>query len=319
MKRLAPVLLLLILSPLIAEYLLGSLSMGQIVFLPIMMLLYGGGAVLAREVARRAHRGWPTILILALAYGVMEEGLADQALFNPHFLGLRLLDYGFVPALGMGVPWTLDVLSLHVVWSIGAPIALVETLFPRRGLKPWLGKPGLAVFALLYAAGVALITFGTVQREHFMASPVQLGGAAIAIVLLIALAFLWPAQRQKVEGRAPNPWLVGVLAFAAGSAFELLYGQGANVFHWPWQPVAGCMLAIEAAMLLFGLIAGRRSGWSSRHVFAMAAGAVLVYGWLGFPTEITLHGLGMIWAHAVLAAAILGLLAFAGLHKTAAT
>ena len=49
MKRLAPVLLLMVLTPLVAEYLLGSLSMAQIAYLPLMMLFYGAGAVFVRE------------------------------------------------------------------------------------------------------------------------------------------------------------------------------------------------------------------------------------------------------------------------------
>jgi len=72
LKRIAPVLVLMVLSPLVAEYLSGSLSMSQINVLPFMMLLYGAGAVLARELARRTHRGWATILFLGLAYGILE-------------------------------------------------------------------------------------------------------------------------------------------------------------------------------------------------------------------------------------------------------
>jgi hypothetical protein len=33
------------------------------------------GALLIREVARRTGCGWPTIVVLALAFGVLEEGL----------------------------------------------------------------------------------------------------------------------------------------------------------------------------------------------------------------------------------------------------
>lgn len=76
LKRLGPVLLLFVLSPLVAEYLSGSMSMSQIGYLPFMAMLYGGGAVLIRELARRTHRGWMTILFLGLAYGLLEEGIA---------------------------------------------------------------------------------------------------------------------------------------------------------------------------------------------------------------------------------------------------
>ena len=48
----------------------GSLS--EIWSLPILALLYSSGAILIREVARRAGRGWPTMLVLSLAYGLIE-------------------------------------------------------------------------------------------------------------------------------------------------------------------------------------------------------------------------------------------------------
>ncbi len=53
--------------------------------------MYGGGAVIIREAARRAGKGWPTIFLLALAYAVIEEGLVCQTLFNPSYFGLDLL------------------------------------------------------------------------------------------------------------------------------------------------------------------------------------------------------------------------------------
>ncbi len=75
--------------------------------------------------------------------------------FNPHYLGLHLLNYGFVPALGIGAPWTVYVLLLHVVWSIAVPIGFVEALFPGQRHTPWLGRLGVAVTGIVYALGVA--------------------------------------------------------------------------------------------------------------------------------------------------------------------
>lgn len=311
MKRLAPVVLLLLLSPLIAEYLLGSLSLAQIGVLPVMVFMYGSGAVLIRETARRALRGWPTILLLGLAYGILEEGIADQSLFNPHFRGLHLIAYGFVPQLGLALPWTLDVLALHVVWSIGVPIALVEALFPSR--QPWMGKIGLGIVAAIYATGVAMVFFVSAKQEHFLASALQLGASAAAILAVVALAFALPRLKPKPVGGAPHPLLVAVLALAAGSGFEVLYSSGANTFHWSWQNVAGGMAAIALGMLVFGLAAARRSGWTGRHVFALAAGGFLTYAWFGFGVEKSLHGPALLWAHAILVVALTVLVIFAGL------
>jgi hypothetical protein len=77
--------------------------------------------LLIRETARHRRLAWPSIVVLALAYGVVEEGLVTMPLFNPNYAHLRLLDNGFVPFLGIGVPWTLAVLALHAIWSISLP------------------------------------------------------------------------------------------------------------------------------------------------------------------------------------------------------
>ena len=104
---------------------------------------YGSAAVVIRDLARRTGRGWPTMLLLALAFGVVEEGLLTQSLFNPDYLGLHKLSFGYLPALGIGLPWTIFVLTLHVVWSIATPIAVAESVFPEgsRGWGPR-GSPG---------------------------------------------------------------------------------------------------------------------------------------------------------------------------------
>jgi hypothetical protein len=48
--------------------------------------LYGAVAVLIGETTRRAGRGWPTILLLGAAFGLIQAGLIDQSLFNPGYL-----------------------------------------------------------------------------------------------------------------------------------------------------------------------------------------------------------------------------------------
>jgi hypothetical protein len=76
------------LSPLVGEYLLGNISIRDLVAVPFLVPMYGGGALLIRELARRTGRGWPTILVLGLAYGVIEPGVFDGSLFNPSFEGM---------------------------------------------------------------------------------------------------------------------------------------------------------------------------------------------------------------------------------------
>jgi hypothetical protein len=308
MKRIVAVFTLALLSPLIAEYLSGSLSLAQITAMPVMLAMYGGGAVLIRESVRRSGRGWPSILLLGLAYALVEEGIADQSLFNPNFEGLRLIDPGFIPALGIGIPWTIYVLAIHVIWSIMVPIALAESLFPGIRREPWTGRAGVAVAAFFYVAGTALIT--AFFAKTFFAPPAQIAASSIAAIVLSVAAFVLPHERPEPAGTGLRPWLVAALSLIATSAFVQLYGLGVHL--WPWQAVASGMAVLLALMLGFAFVANRRSGWTSAHVCAAAAGALITYCWTGFFSEIALHGPAMLPAHAVLAAAMLVLLGIAG-------
>lgn len=79
------------------------------------------------------------MVVLGLVYAVVEEAFVTQSQFNPDYLGLRLLDYGYVSGLGISVWWTVFVLGIHTIWSTAVPIALVESLTPERRHAPWLG------------------------------------------------------------------------------------------------------------------------------------------------------------------------------------
>ncbi|GHO90304.1 hypothetical protein KSF_003520 [Reticulibacter mediterranei] len=58
--------------------------------------------MLIRELVRRRSLSWSRIVVLALAFGVIEEGLVTQSLFNPHFPGI-----GYLGTYGrwLGVNW----------------------------------------------------------------------------------------------------------------------------------------------------------------------------------------------------------------------
>ena len=97
------------------------------------MATYGAGAIRIREAVRHTGGGWASIVLLATAYGLFEEGFVTQSLFNPNYLHLRLLDFGFLPLLGSALPWASFVVSVHVVLQ-HAPgaIALLESASPAR-------------------------------------------------------------------------------------------------------------------------------------------------------------------------------------------
>jgi hypothetical protein len=277
-KGLLPAIGLFFLAPLVAEFLLGNLPLKLLPALVMLAPTYGGGALLIRESVRRARRGWPSIVLLGLAYGILGEGFATQSLFNPDYLGLNmhLLRPAYIPALKMGAWWTIFVLSLHMIWSISTSIALSEATVPDRAETPWLGRTGLTVTALLFAAGTAAMTIMSYKHDHFVSSPGQFTGAAIACILLVIAAFRLPRRRAATQtGWTPNPWLAGVIALAACSAIQNTPPR------WGWWTVA-IILVIELSLGAQILRWSQRQGWDQRHKLALASGAALAYGWHAF-------------------------------------
>jgi hypothetical protein len=271
LPRLAPAVGLAFLAPWVAEYLLGLHTVPDLPILVFLVPLYGGGALLVREVTRRTGRGWPTMLLLAAAYGVVEAGLVDQSLFNPDFSGYDFQTVAHVPGLDVSAYYALSFVAGHAIHSIGTPILLVETLATGRRTQPWLRTPGLVVTVLLYLLGIVIIFADVRGTEGFTASRLQLGVAAGVAVALVAAAFAVRSAPPAPHVAVPRARTVAILAFVAaglvGTAHESWFGAGyaAAVVALAWWAVRRW---------------SRGPAWSPRHHVALACGTVLTYAWL---------------------------------------
>ena len=279
-RRIFPALALFIVAPLVAEFLPGNMSVTHLGLLVILAPLYGGGALLIRECVRRSGRGWPSIFVLALAYGILEEAFLIESLFNPNFLGqnLHLLKPAFIPLFGVGAWYTVFVLTLHTVWSISVPIALTEALVPERADSAWMGRLGIGVIAAAFV--LACVSVGSfsirLDSDHFVASLAQFTWSAVIILALIASAFFIPTPHKVMRtGPVPNPWILGIGSFALASAFLLVPRE----LGW-WAVLV--YLSLDAlAILLIGIWCGR-AGWGAIHRLSLAGGAAMAYGWHAF-------------------------------------
>jgi hypothetical protein len=305
MRRRSPVFALFFLSPLVGEFFLGDFPITLLPLLLVFAPMYGGAAVLIREVARRTGRGWPTMLTLALAYGVIEEGLVTESLFNKDYLDQHLLDQGYLPALGTAVPWLIFVLTLHTVWSISVPIALVEQGSTRR-TEPWLGRVGLTVAAVLTVAGGLAIFNATrtdeSQSHGFLVSPAQAGVTAAVAAVLIVVAFLLPRRSGDRPGPVPSPWTV----FASGSAGGVLFMSVTASWMAVWSGVAAMLVALAGTLGPAGFWA-RRAAWGRWHRYAITAAALLTYSWHTFFMHSAPMALDLL-SHTVYALAALAIL-----------
>jgi len=275
-RGILPALVLFFLAPIVAEFLLGNMPITMLGLLAILAPVYGGGALLIRETVRHTRRGWPSILLLALAYGILEEAFLDQTLFNPDFLGLHLhlLEPAFIPSLGIGAWWTIFVLTLHTVWSISVSIALVEALVPDRAGMPWLGGVGISVAAVLFAVAATAMTKSSIQRDahHFVASRSQFAWSALSCLALIAAGFSAPRRLSTLaDGKVPGPWVLGVAA--CGSSLVFLWVPQ----RWGWRAV-DVYLLLDLAWIVAIYRWSERTAWDGRHRLALAAGAAMAYG-----------------------------------------
>ncbi len=316
-RRIAPAIALFFVAPLVAEFLLGDLPIKLLGALIVLAPMYGGGAVLVREVARCAGKGWPTILVLAFAYAVFEEAFTTQTLFNPNYLhlNLHLLEPAYIAALGIGIWWTVFVLTLHTVWSISVSIALVESLVPESASLPWLGPIGLTTDAILFALGAVASTAMEIRQDHFMASTRQFVVAAIICIVAIGTAFLFPGNsKPRFPGRVPGPWLLGFGALVAGSIFLVVPQK------WAWGAVAIYAALDVAAIAMIGVFSNRPE-WGPQHRLGLAGGAALAYAWHAFIQRPAVGAAapGLRIGNAIFAAGLIVLLIFAARRTSSAT
>ncbi len=309
---------LLLLAPTVGEYLLGNIAISEYGDVLFLMPLYGAGALLVRESARRLGRGWPTIVLFGAAYALIEEGPVDQMLFNPGYLGLPSFDgYAEIPGLGISGSLLLWSLALHTVWSICVPIALVEAFDPTPTL-PWLGRFGLVVTGVLFVAGCVFLAVVQAQDLDFVGTPVQFAVSIAAIVGLVVVALV--ADRPGAPhpgGSAPHPMVVAAAAFAVTSGYWLSTEL----------PVDGALGALVAgscfAVAALGSIRvvrhwSRRPGWDGRHRLALAGGATATYAtWFG-PSQAAEAGTGpaeAAWGAVVFGLAVAAVVVLAALRQ----
>ncbi|RJS77070.1 hypothetical protein CW667_04190, partial [Candidatus Bathyarchaeota archaeon] len=132
--KIPPALVLFFLAPAIGELLSGS-SPPLEFFNPLTLLflasLYGGGAIVVRELKVRWKKDFRTVLLLGAAYGILEEGLLVKSFFDPYWMDLGILGvYG--RWLEVNWVWTEMLIIYHAVFSISIPIILVELAYPER-------------------------------------------------------------------------------------------------------------------------------------------------------------------------------------------
>ena len=276
-RRVSPALVLFFLSPMTAELLTGSAPPAEF-FNPFSLLvltvLYGSGAILIRELALRWRKGWPSILVLGAAYGIVEEGLMVKSFFDPQWVDLGPLGvYG--RWAGVNWVWSLGLTLFHAVWSICLPILLVTLMFPRRAAEPWVGRRLSCVLAGLMAVDVVFgFSFLTPYRPPALPYLLSL----LAVIGLMAVARRMPIacsaeRRAETESDRPRSLRYFVAGLAGAIAFFALLWGFPNTGMSPELNMA-LLVLLAAVVVLLLRRAGTPSRWEAHRRLALASGAL---------------------------------------------
>lgn len=284
-QRRGPILLLLLFAPVCGEILSGATRLSYLFVLVPEIMVWGVGALLIREVVRRAGRGWPSLIALGLALGVAEETVIQQTSFSP-IVGVDPLHiYGRV--FEVNWVWFVALVVFECVWIVLVPIQLAELIFPSRRNSPWLRTRGLIISGIAFLVGSYIAWFLWVMRARPVAfhlpiykpafSYVLAGLCLIAFLIILAFSFHAESQpRNALSRRVPPAFVVGIVAIVL--TLPWFYLIGLNFI--PRPPFPSCVaIVLGLAWAIVALILVRFSAasaaWNDMHRYALVFGSLL--------------------------------------------
>jgi hypothetical protein len=287
----APAMTLIFLAPFIAEVLSGSTRVSTLFALMPEMMIWGGGALLIRELVRRWGGGWPSLLMLGLGLSIAEEFIIQQTSLAPIPFPGVLASYG--RASGVNWIYFLFMLGYESVWVVLVPVQVTEVLFAERRDRLWLRKRGMIICSVVFLLGSRMAWYAWIKRVRpmiFHVPPYHPRATTIlagvtAIVLLAVEAYLIRGKGRVMSGRtSPAAWVVGVVVLVLGFPWYWLMQLqfSPNGKHPPFLvAIAACVAWAVLAYLLFRRWTAAPT-WSDLHGWAAAFAATVVCMAAGF-------------------------------------
>jgi hypothetical protein len=276
-RKIPPAVALLLVAPVFGELFSGSSPLNEFInpvsFITLVML-YGCGALIIRELVVRWQKGWLSLLLLGCAFGTYEEGLLVQSFFDPSWVDLGILaTYG--RAAGVNWVWSEHLTIYHAVISIAASIVFVEILYPEQRTVSWVTNRFWWV-----ANWVGFLGMWVIWKIVITYDPGIWRIAAIAAVLLLALAarLVGSPKRAGAAHKTPRPWIYWWSAFLGVLAHFLIIYRIADTGAYPFPVVMALMLAFDLLMLwLIRRWSGHGVSWDDRHRIALINGAMMFF------------------------------------------
>jgi hypothetical protein len=276
--RAHPILCLFLLTPGLVEYLSGSSSFVFLVVSPGWFLLalginaamYTSGALLIREALIRWNKGWPTVFALRGAYAIMEEGISDQTIFNPHTspIGAAGLYGRFA---GVNWMWVPDVFLIHILIALDSAFLAVLVV---KSTGNWYGCPLLAASI---AAIVALCLVGRrLPREIFARRTVPPTASRLRFFVVGCVAYPLMVIVSLIGASQKLPPVVLML---------LILGMTFGFFYWVLRNVGTeryerHVVAFGAGLVALGMVLGVLFEFPWEFVLIADVAVVYFFYWL---------------------------------------
>ncbi len=270
-----PGLVLYVLAPVFGELFSGSTPLNEYIHpfaWATLTLLYGGGAIVVRELVVRWRKGWWSLFLLGVAYGIFEEGLVVRSFFDPNWVDLGNLGvYGRVA--GVNWVWAEHLSLYHALISIAASVAFVEMLYPHRRKEPWVYRRrwwwgAWLGMLLVLALGQALNPYDTPNGWVAL--------TWLSIGVLVLLARLWPEPRPRtMQPPRVRPRRFLFLGFLGifGQFFIVYLGADEGKYPFLWAMLLLALYGMGVYLLLRRWTDGW-TAWDDRHRMALVVGAL---------------------------------------------
>lgn len=211
MTKKRAILLALVLPGFLAEVISGNTPLlaylNPLIFI-LFALAYGLPFLLIREFAIRWRLSVKGVLMLGLAYGILNEGILAQTMLKPDHYYFSISE-SYYRALGVSWSYALFIAVWHSLHAMFFPLLIVQRAY--SGMESWLSARAYK-FLYWFLALVTLVA-GLATPE-----PLRQG---FIVVLVIMLALIYLARRMHGESYLPpivenkGKWGNFILGFAS--------------------------------------------------------------------------------------------------------
>ncbi len=281
---------LAILAPMVAEVLSGATRISFIFALIPEIMVWGCGALIIREIVRRRHLPWASMLLMGLGLSIAEEFVIQQTSLAP----LPWLASAPIYGRALGVNWLyfLFMLGYESVWVVLVPVHLTELIFWRDRDRPWLRTRGLILISAIFILGSFVAWYAWVKRARpmvfhvapYVPPPLTIMCGVLAIVALAAVAMTLRVPTGNISHKSPAPWVAALVTlgfiFPWYVLIGLVFAPSAHTLPF-WIPMLAGVAWACTALILFQRWSSS-AGWGDSQRYAAILAAIVVCMVAGF-------------------------------------